>query len=116
MAKKTIRRHCENIDFYVNHFLLHEDAGRAEEGARRVGVFLGYWFIRKAAWATQTSIKPSAASLKKFYTFMFEKGRIGQDGLDDLKTEIREDMAEGLETLARYDDPEIDDPAEVWGI
>jgi hypothetical protein len=37
-------------------------------------MFLGYWFIKKAMWAKQSAIKSNAASLKKFYTFMHEKG------------------------------------------
>ena len=32
-------------------------------------MFLGFWFIRKAMWASQSSIKGNATSLKKLYTF-----------------------------------------------
>ena len=46
--EKTVEEHCANIAFYVNEFLLHEDAVTAEEGALSVGKFLGYWSIRKA--------------------------------------------------------------------
>jgi hypothetical protein len=45
-------------------------------------------------------------------------GRIRQENaklLDDLKTQIKEGMPEWLATLARHDDPEIDDPDEIWG-
>jgi hypothetical protein len=48
LSEKTIEEHCANIAFYVNEFLLHEDAVTAEEGALSVGKFLGYWFMRKA--------------------------------------------------------------------
>lgn len=74
-------------------------------------MFLGYWFIRKAMWASPSSIKGSAASLKKFYAFLQEKGLIDIDDLDDLKETIKEDMPEWLATLKRYDDPLIED---VW--
>jgi len=38
-----------------------------------------------------------------------------EEDLDDLKTEIKEEMPEYPATLARYDDPDIDDSAEIWG-
>lgn len=116
LSESTVGRHCENIEFYLNHFLLYEDAERAEEGVHRAGLFLGYWLIRKAMWASQTSIKSNAATLKKFYAFMLEKGKVKQDDLDDLKLQIKVEMPEWLATLARYDDPNIDDLAEVWGL
>ena len=116
LSESTIGRHCENIEFYLNQFLLNEDAESAEEGVNMAGMFLGYWFIRKAMWASRASIKSNAASLKKFYTFMLEKGDIEQEDLDDLKLQIKEEMPEWLATLDRYDDSDIDDPAEVWGL
>ncbi len=116
LSKLTSDKHCNNIDFYLNEYLLYEDAEKAEEGVHMVGMFLGYWFIRKAMWATKNSIKSNAVSLKKFYTFMLEKGKIEQEHLDDLKLEIKEEIPEWLATLSRYDNPHIDDPAEVWGL
>lgn len=114
LSETTVGRHCDNIDFYLNHFLLYDDAERADAGVHRAGMFLGHWFIRKAMWASKASIKSNAASLKKFYAFMHEKGKIEEEDLDDLKLQIKEEMPEWLATLSRYDDPDIDDPAEVW--
>lgn len=101
LSEATVDRHCENIEFYLNHFLLYEDAERAEEGVRRAGMFLGYWFIRKAMWASQTAIKSNAASLKKFYTFMLEKGKVDQKDLDYLKMQIKEEMPEWLAAMGK---------------
>lgn len=69
LSSKTIRKHTENVDFYINEFLLYEDAQEPQEGVHSVGMFLGYWLIKKAMWASAASIKSNAASLKKFYTF-----------------------------------------------
>jgi site-specific recombinase XerD len=114
LAPKTINKHLQNIEFYVNDFLLHEDATPAADGAGHVGMFLGYWFIRKAMWASQSSLKENAASLKKFYRFMQERGDIDQEDLDDLNEQIKEGLPDWLATLQRYDDPSIEDPAEIW--
>ena len=103
------------MDFYINTFLLYEDAIPASEGASRLSMFLGYWFIRKAGWASPASIKQNASSLKKFYTFMHEQGHIDTDDLQDLKETIKEEMPEWVGTVERYDDPDITDPEEIWG-
>jgi hypothetical protein len=47
-----------------NDYLLYEDALEAKDGVDAVSWFLGDWFIRKAMWSSQASIKENAASLK----------------------------------------------------
>ena len=116
LKEKTIKRHIDNVDFYINEFLLYEDAVKAKDGAPEIGMFLGYWFIRKAMWASPAQIRSNAASLKKFYTFLFEKEMIKKEDLVDLKTSIKEDMPEWIATVNRYDDESITDMGEVWGL
>jgi intergrase/recombinase len=116
LADKTIRKHAENIDFYINEYLLYEDAIEPQEGIFSVGMFLGYWFIKKATWASESSIKSNAASLKKFYVYLSERGIVDKEDLDSLKETIKEEMPERLATLGRYDDPSITDMEEVWGL
>ena len=70
--------------------MLYEDAIEAKDGIRDIGMFLGYWFIRKAMWASQSSIRGNATSLKKFYTFMHEKRLVEKDDLVDLKETIKD--------------------------
>lgn len=115
LSKKTIGKHLSNVDFYINEFLLYEEATEAVDGASEIGMFLGYWFIRKAMWANKTAIKENASSLKKFYQFMSEAGKIPKESLENLKETIKEDMPEWLATMGKYDDPEIEDPEEIWG-
>ncbi len=116
LTEKTISKHIDNIDFYINEYLLYEDAVEPQDGVHGVSMFLGYWFIRKAMWASASSIKSNAASLKKFYTFLHERELVDKDDLDTLKETIKEEMAEWLATLARYDDPLITNMEEVWGL
>jgi len=116
LSKKTINKHRANIDFYINDFLLYDDVIEPADGASAIGVFLGYWFIRKAMWASQTAIKENAASLKKFYQFMLEAGKISNEDFEDLEVTIKEEMPDWLATMGRYDDPDIEDMEEIWGI
>ena len=113
LGKKTVDKHLANTDFFINHFLLYEEAIKASDGLEHVGHFLGYWFIRKAMWANQQAIIESAASLKKFYTFLWERGEISKEFLTNLKIRIKEEMPEWLATMDRYEDPENDDPWEL---
>ena len=113
LRQKSIDKHIENIEFYINDYLLYEDVYEPEEGVSSVNMFLGYWFIRKAMWASETSIKSNASSLKKFYSFMVEIGRVDKEELDEMKLTIKENMADWISTLMRYDDPSITDMGEV---
>lgn len=116
LSKKTIDKHVSNVDFYINDFLLYEDTIEAADGVSNIGMFLGYWFIRKAMWASKAAIKENATSLKKFYEFMLEKKNISKESFEYLKETIKEDMPEWTATMERYDDPDIEDPEEIWGL
>jgi len=116
LAPKTIDKHLSNIDFYINEFLLYVEAIDAAGGIVKIGYFLGFWFIKKAMWASKSQIKNNATSLKKFYQFMLEKGKISHESYEELKETIKEEMQEWLDTMDRYDDPDIEDMEEVWGI
>ena len=113
LSDTTVKKHGDKIDFYINEFLLYEDATPPAKGVDEVGMFLGYWFIQKAMWASQSSMRSYAASLKKFYQFMVERGSVDQEALNELNVRIKEDMPEWLETLRRYDDPSIKDPFDI---
>ncbi len=95
----TIQRHCQDVEPYVNTFLLCKEATTTSPGARRIAKFLVYWFIRRAAWANPTSIKENGASLEKFCSFMQEKGEIDASALKDLKQTIKEATDERLKAL-----------------
>ncbi|MGL1931932.1 MAG: hypothetical protein OCC45_09245 [Desulfotalea sp.] len=114
LSTSTINKHVGNIEFYINDFLLYfEELQLAKEGYYQVNYFLGDWFIRKAMWASVSSIKSNITSLKKFYQFMYEIGEIKKEDLDDLKVEIKEGKNEWIETCKNYDNPDID-MEDVW--
>lgn len=104
LSKKTIDKHIFNVDFYINDFLLYEDAEPPEDGTILLNYFFNSWFIRKAMWASATSIKENITSLKKFYGFMEEKGRIEPDDYLEMLQEIKESKEEWLKNLRKYDE------------
>lgn len=116
LSPKVVQSHRNNIDFYVNEYLLYEDAVPAAKGITDVNMYLSYWFIKKASWASAAGIRSSAASLKKFYTFMQEQGHVSQADLQDLKDTLKENLPDYLATVKRYDDESITDMRDVWGL
>ena len=99
LKDKTISNHSSNIDFYINDFLLYSEVIRPDKGISSVNMFLGFWFIKKAMWSSPASVKSNAASLKKFYSFMREKGLIEKSDLDSLKETIKEEMSKWVMSL-----------------
>ena len=47
LSEKTINSHLSNIDFYINEYLLYEDATEAKDGAGAAGMFLNFIAIDK---------------------------------------------------------------------
>ncbi len=113
LGEATAKKHLWNIDFYINNFLLYEDATPASEGIDEIGIFLGYWFIRKAMWSSVAAIKQNVASLKKFYAYMHEHGEVDQEAVEGMKVRIKEELPTWLETMQRHDDPSIASES-VW--
>ena len=115
LSEATIRRHRSNIDLYINHYLLYEQITAPADGSGDVGSYLGFWFIRKV-WASEYTTRSNAASLRKFYGFMVERGHVEAQELAHMKEQIRTGMPGYLARVSRYNNPSITDPAKVWGL
>ena len=110
LSQKTVNRHIENVDFYINDYLLYSDALPMEDGVSRVDDFLGYFFIRKCMWSTPGTIKSTTASIKKFYKCMADNGRIPKDDYDYLCRVIKDNMSEWQSDCEQYNDPDAPSP------
>ena len=103
LSGKVIDGHIGNVQFFIDNYLLRYDSVPAAEGATSISGYLGGWFIHKCLWASKSSIRANAASLKKFYTFMVERGKTPPEDLEILKEDIKEEMGEWLAELRRFD-------------
>lgn len=122
LSKKSITNHVDNVDFYVNDFLIglgmheekYEDGNiiipNAIEGIifEYIDEFLGNFFIRKCMWSSEYSIKSNIASFKKFYTFLEKEKYVSSIDLQCLKENIKEYKDEWIRKLNLYDDPDVD--------
>ena len=104
----TKNKHCSNVDFYINWFLCNYESLEAKAGCYEVGRFLGDFFIRKAMWSTPNSTKSTATSIKKFYRYMLEVGKIDKSDYNFLCSTIKSDMPEWLKRMERYNDPDVE--------
>lgn len=114
LAPKTIRKHISNVDFYINDFLLYEDALTFEHGVGRVAVFLGDFFIRKCMWSTPATIRSTATSIKKFYKCMLEHGKIEKEEYDYLCEEIKDGMPQWQANCAQFNNIDEENPFDIF--
>lgn len=93
LTKKTIIKHMDNVNFYINTYLLRETPLDMKEGCgSRINTFFGYFFIHKCMWSTPGTIKTTAAGIKKFYKCMANHEYITKSEYEYLADEIKENM------------------------
>ena len=112
LKEKTINRHTYNVEFYLNTYLLREEPLEMVSGADsfHINNFLGYFFIRKCMWSTPGSIKSNAASIKKFYKSMLERGHIEKSNYTELTDTIKYNLESWIEDCESYNDPDMPNP------
>ena len=103
LKDKTIKKHLSNVDLFINDYLNYYDIETPEEGINSVYSFLSGWFIEKCMRATVYTTKETAASIKKFYAYMSEKGYVEKEDYKELCEELKDSMDEILEYLDAFD-------------
>ena len=110
LNQKTINRHLTNVDFYINTYLLREDAYDFTHGIWDIDEYLGYFFIRKCMWSTPGNIKSTAASIKKFYQCMLKQEMIQKADYEYLCETIKDNMWKWQSDCEMYNDPDAESP------
>ena len=104
LTSKTISKHLDNIDFYINVYLLYDEFVSPDKGYDRLDDFFGYFFPRKAMWSSPNSVKENITSLKKFYKYLNEFSFITNANLKEMNNSIKEEKEHWL---SLYDDEDI---------
>lgn len=110
LNQKTINRHLTNVDFYINTYLLREDAYDFTHGIWDIDDYLGYFFIRKCMWSIPGNIKSTAASIKKFYQCMLKQEMIQKADYEYLCETIKDNMWKWQSDCEMYNDPDAESP------
>ena len=109
LTDKTINKHINNTEFYINDFLNYYEPQKMKKGCYCLNEYFSDFFIRKCMWSTAYATKETAASLKKFYQCMYELNHIEIDDYNFLCTEIKEMMEEWKEKVEDYNNGSYDD-------
>ena len=91
LAPKTIEKHVENIDFYINTYLLYYEIQSPHQGVDALDDFFTDFFPRKAMWSSVNSVKENITSLKKFYKFLNELKLVSNEELKEMNAMIKEE-------------------------
>ena len=110
LKPRTISRHVNNVGFYLNEFLLYEDANPMPAGCLEIDNYLGYFFIRKCMWSTPATIKSTAASIKKFYKSMVDHGKLEREDYAYLCETIKARMEDWQADCEQFNDPYAENP------
>lgn len=100
LAPRTIKRHLQNVDFFLNTYLLFDEALplTMEEGVNAIDDFLGYFLEEKTYFAESTK-RSVVASMRKFYKSMVAHGKITPEQYEDIVESLRDGGAEYEELL-----------------
>ena len=105
LAKKTVKNHVDNIDFFTEYLVYYEPLTRLDEADEGdVSAFLLDWFPDKALWASVSNTKQYLASFKKFFQWMGETQRIPAEVVDEVLATMKEHRQDFLDAVEDDDD------------
>lgn len=116
LSEKVISKHMNHIEFFLNDYLDRYENTPANMGIDFIGEFLGSWFIKKAMWSTETTIKENIASIKKFYKFMLKNNEIESDDYQKLLYDIKKDKSKWIKDCNAFNDYEEELDYEYEGV
>lgn len=108
VRRETIDLHLRNLEFYASAFLLGYHQVALDEGHEWVGTFLGHWFICKAMWSDEASLRENIHGFRRFYEFLVATGRLPQARGRQLLQQLEQDGPLWIRRVQLYNDPEAD--------
>ncbi|MDN5371230.1 MAG: hypothetical protein PWR19_276 [Carnobacterium sp.] len=104
LSGKTVKRHIEHLDFYLNIYLAEYEKVTPINSVESIENFLGNFFVRKNLMSSHTSLKQNGSALKKLYQFLYDAGEISKIKFTEINEFIRTGLQEGEEYLSFIDD------------
>ncbi len=105
LVKKTVAKHRDNIEFYINTYLLHDEIEKPEDNLNSIDMYFDYFLPNKTTFGSVSDTKSSIGSLKKFYKYLLELNRISKEDYNEMLQLIKNNKENWF---ALYDD-EFDD-------
>ena len=109
LSPDTVSRHLENTDLFLNEFVWGWEEAGMKEGVDLIENFFMDFFIGGWLWASPTSLRSTAASIKKFYKSMLDHKKISAEEYRKAADTIQSGKETWLEELRRLEEEEDDD-------
>ena len=107
LTKKTVDKHLDNIDLYINTYVLRTDIIPPEE---EVTIFIDdyfeYFMPYKTTFGSISDTKAQIGSLKKFYKYLVDINRLAKNDYNEMLEIIK---ANKQEWFNAYNDEDIDE-------
>ena len=91
LSDKTIKKHIQNVDFFINEYLLNRNNANYEEVNNEVDLFFRDFFIRKCMWSSPN------------YKSMMNHDKFKKDDYECLCDTIKDEMKSWQESCDYYD-------------
>jgi hypothetical protein len=108
LSLRTIDHHLENIDLFLNEYLWGWEEAHMAEGTARIDAFFMGFYIDQWFWASPTSVRQTAASIKKFYRSMLNHRKISEKEYQQVEKTIQNRKEEWVKELRRKDEEDED--------
>lgn len=101
LVARTVEKHVENIDFYINTYLLYYEIQSPDQGHDALDDFFGNFFAHKAMWSSPAAVKENITSLKKFYKYLNELSFVSDEDYQSMLEVVKEEKGNWM---SLYDD------------
>lgn len=102
LSERTINKHLDNIDLFINDYLNHYDTYKMEEGPYHFYDLFSYWFPIKIAYSSETLLKSLLTTVKKFYKCMVENNLVDKEMYDYAISSVNQNFDEFIDILHQY--------------
>lgn len=102
LSAKTVRKHRQNITLFAMYLVYYDPLNKLDEaGSGDVYMYLCNWFPRKV-WASPGTIRSNMASLRRFFKFMVQSGRIDEEYEKHVRATLNKNKDTFIESSRRW--------------
>ena len=106
LSPKTIKKHCNNIDFYLNTYSIREEIVKPAKAIYFLDDYFGYFMPHKTMFGSVSDTKSQITSLKKFYKYLLDINIIPKNDYNDMLENIKVNKQDWFDV---YDNEDMDD-------
>ena len=106
LSPKTIKKHCDNVDFFLNTYSTREEILKLKDTIIIVNDYFSYFLPFKTMFGSVNDTKTQITSLKKFYKYLLDINILHKNDYDCFLLVIKENKQNWFDV---YDNEDMDD-------